>query len=158
MNDPPMRNSLVAAAAEYAKANPTPAASPSPSPSPSPAATPQPSPSPAPPAACLKDENSPECRVQKNLREIEKLGLPIGWGCRDSRALPECVRFSLDPREWALFKGHGWEWLLKFFGWVLTAAAVSLGAPFWFDLLNKFMVVRSTVKPHEKSPEEKSED
>jgi len=33
-----------------------------------------------------------------------------------------------------------------------------LGAPFWFDLLNKMMVIRSTVKPHEKSPEEASED
>jgi hypothetical protein len=33
-----------------------------------------------------------------------------------------------------------------------------LGAPFWFDLLNKVMVVRSTVKPHEKSPEESSDD
>jgi len=43
-------------------------------------------------------------------------------------------------------------------GWVMTALAISFGAPFWFDLLNKFMVVRSTVKPHEKSPEEGSED
>jgi hypothetical protein len=33
-----------------------------------------------------------------------------------------------------------------------------MGAPFWFDLLNKVMVIRSTVKPHEKSPEEASED
>jgi hypothetical protein len=43
-------------------------------------------------------------------------------------------------------------------GWLVTALAVSLGAPFWFDLLNKVMVIRSTVKPHEKSPEEASED
>jgi hypothetical protein len=43
-------------------------------------------------------------------------------------------------------------------GWLITALGVSLGAPFWFDLLNKFMVIRSTVKPHEKSPEEASED
>ena len=43
-------------------------------------------------------------------------------------------------------------------GWLLTALAASLGAPFWFDLLNKLMVVRSTVKPHEKSPEEASQD
>jgi hypothetical protein len=43
-------------------------------------------------------------------------------------------------------------------GWILTAIAVSLGAPFWFDLLNKFMVVRATVKPYEKSPAEGSED
>jgi hypothetical protein len=36
-------------------------------------------------------------------------------------------------------------------GWLLTALAVSLGAPFWFDLLNKLMVIRSTRKPDEKS-------
>jgi hypothetical protein len=41
-------------------------------------------------------------------------------------------------------------------GWVLTAIALSLGAPFWFDLLNKFMVIRSTIKPQEKSQTEKS--
>ena len=45
-----------------------------------------------------------------------------------------------------------WHWL----GWILTALAISLGAPFWFDLLNKFIVIRSAVKPHEKSPEESS--
>ena len=45
-----------------------------------------------------------------------------------------------------------------FLGWLLTALAVSMGAPFWFDLLNKFIVIRSTVKPKEKSPEEKSKD
>jgi len=43
-------------------------------------------------------------------------------------------------------------------GWLLTAGAISLGAPFWFDLLNKFMVIRSTVKPFEKSQPEGSED
>jgi hypothetical protein len=31
---------------------------------------------------------------------------------------------------------------LKFIGWLLTALAVSLGAPFWFDLLNKFIKLR----------------
>jgi hypothetical protein len=39
-------------------------------------------------------------------------------------------------------------------GWVMTALAISFGAPFWFDTLNKFMVVRSTVKPQEKSATE----
>ncbi len=43
-------------------------------------------------------------------------------------------------------------------GWLLTAFAVSFGAPFWFDLLNRLIVVRSTVKPHQKSPEESSVD
>jgi hypothetical protein len=40
----------------------------------------------------------------------------------------------------------------------VTILAISLGAPFWFDLLNKMMVIRSTVKPREKSREEGSED
>jgi hypothetical protein len=52
----------------------------------------------------------------------------------------------------------GLGWLQKVLGWLITGIAVSLGAPFWFDVLNKFMVVRSTVKPHEKSMEESSED
>ena len=50
------------------------------------------------------------------------------------------------------------DWLIVICGWLVTAFAVMLGAPFWFDVLNKFMVIRSTVKPHEKSPEEASED
>jgi hypothetical protein len=37
-------------------------------------------------------------------------------------------------------------------GWFLTAVAVSLGAPFWFDTLNRFMNVRSAgVSPDEKN-------
>jgi hypothetical protein len=43
-------------------------------------------------------------------------------------------------------------------GWLLTAIAMTLGAPFWFDTLNKFMVVRSTIKPEEKSGVEPSKD
>ncbi len=33
---------------------------------------------------------------------------------------------------------------LKLLGWLLTALAVSLGAPFWFDLLNKFIKLRES--------------
>jgi len=42
----------------------------------------------------------------------------------------------------------------KFFGLLLTALAITLGAPFWFDLLNKFILLRSSLKP----PEKKKED
>jgi hypothetical protein len=34
-------------------------------------------------------------------------------------------------------------------GWLITGFAVSLGAPFWFDLLSKFMNVRSSFKKEE---------
>ncbi len=33
-----------------------------------------------------------------------------------------------------------------FFGFLITAIAISLGAPFWFDLLNKFMKLRTSAK------------
>jgi hypothetical protein len=36
-------------------------------------------------------------------------------------------------------------------GWFLTGVAVSLGAPFWFDTLNRFMNIRATgTAPNEK--------
>jgi len=71
--------------------------------------------------------------------ELNALDLPIG-----------IERYSL-PRRPA-------DWVRMFGGILITAFAVTLGAPFWFDALNKMMVIRSTVKPHEKSPEESSED
>ncbi len=35
--------------------------------------------------------------------------------------------------------------LFSLLGWLITALALSLGAPFWFDLLNKLMKLRSSV-------------
>jgi len=99
------------------------------------------------------------CKPEKNLAEpasctqqrLTKLGLPIGW---DMEGL--CVPLVSDNcRILTNSRGMSWSSLP---GWLLTALAISLGAPFWFDLLNKIMVIRSTVKPHEKSPEEASED
>lgn len=91
----------------------------------------------------VNDPNVLTPNFDKNREQLDKLGLPIGW---------DNFTFLPSPFQW-------WEHLLlPFMGWLLKAAAISLGAPFWFDVLNKFMVIRSTVKPHEKSPEESSED
>ena len=35
-------------------------------------------------------------------------------------------------------------WLAHLMGWFLTAAAVSLGAPFWFDQLSRVAKLRGT--------------
>jgi hypothetical protein len=82
--------------------------------------------------------------VKKNYERIQKLGLPIGW----------------TKDEFSQVSGLDWVGVLglKLVGLLLTGLAVSLGAPFWFDVLNKFMVVRSTIKPHEKSLETPSKD
>lgn len=67
--------------------------------------------------------------------DVNNLGIPLGW------------RNGMPHNEYKL------EAVL---GWILTAIAISLGAPFWFDALNKIMVIRSTVKPTEKSKDEAS--
>lgn len=40
-----------------------------------------------------------------------------------------------------------------FFGFLITAIAISLGAPFWFDLLNKLMKLRTSIKQDTNSTE-----
>jgi hypothetical protein len=48
------------------------------------------------------------------------------------------------PWLWAIVPAH-------LLGWFLTAVAVSLGAPFWFDTLNRFMNIRAAgTAPNEK--------
>jgi hypothetical protein len=88
--------------------------------------------------AAATDSNYPSRKYADIENELSSLKLPIG-GTEQLQQLKEGPFQSL-------------------MGWLLTAIAASLGAPFWFDLLNKFMVVRSTVKPHQKSAEESSED
>jgi hypothetical protein len=39
---------------------------------------------------------------------------------------------------------HPWKNSLVWIGWLITTLAISLGAPFWFDLLNKFMSLRGS--------------
>lgn len=46
--------------------------------------------------------------------------------------------------------GWKWSWLTPL-GWLLTVLAISMGAPFWFDMLNKIMNIRFAGK----SPDEK---
>lgn len=79
-----------------------------------------------------------------NLLVNQELALPIGW-----------QKFELPTGEGRMFL---LSWVLLVAGWLATAFAATLGAPFWFDVMNKIMIIRSTVKPDEKSPEEASKD
>lgn len=52
----------------------------------------------------------------------------------------------------------GWSLIFKPIGWVWTALALSLGAPFWFDLLQKIMNIRGTgPKPETTEKKTKNE-
>ncbi|MFL5403890.1 MAG: hypothetical protein ACJ8BF_13845 [Gemmatimonadales bacterium] len=69
-------------------------------------------------------------RIDSALARIDSLaayGVPLGW--RDAT-----FAWSTVP------------------GWLLTALAISLGAPFWFDMLNKVMNVRAAGRAPEEKP------
>lgn len=71
-------------------------------------------------------------KVQKQTDELrtalESTGLKLGWG----------------PGEWShLCDGGFAKWGLKLLGLLLSALAVSLGAPFWFDVLKSLASIRS---------------
>ena len=81
---------------------------------------------------------TPSQWLETKVAGLEPIGLPIGWRPEDLRN-PSYLAAAIP-------------------GWLLTAFAVSLGAPFWFDLLNRVMIIRSTVKPREKSREQGPRD
>jgi hypothetical protein len=101
------------------------------------------------PATATADERDKAAtgRLEAAYRDVQTLGLPIGW-----------VTTSDTPDDPRLFPRDLYGWPLKLFGLLITGFAISQGAPFWFDLLNRFMVVRSTVKPNEKSEEQPSKE
>lgn len=93
------------------------------------------------------DPNVPPKNIEELRAEIQKLNLPIGWVKRDDpnalkgdpRAIPKDIR----------------DWAYKIFGILFTALAASQGAPFWFDLLNKFVDLRGVGKKPKNEKEKK---
>jgi hypothetical protein len=85
----------------------------------------------------MQDQNP-----SQDLAVLQSLALPLGY--------------STSNHDW--LNWFGTDGVIVLAGWLLTAIAMTLGAPFWFDMLNKFMVVRSTIKPREKSGVEASKD
>lgn len=79
-------------------------------------------------------------RLNESVREVEQFrsALGLGWMTDETeRTLP-------------------W-WLIKLAGLLLTAIAVTLGAPFWFDLLRKMLSLRQTSAEKEAPPHQASE-
>jgi len=76
-----------------------------------------------PPAPTLGQLGEQVKEIQGDLNEALKL--PLGWGD------------GLTPDSF-------WGWVIAFFGWIITAIALSLGAPFWFDLLTKVAALRGS--------------
>ena len=85
--------------------------------------------------------------------QLDKLDLPIGWyrpsqapGNESLATFRKANRLVLQTDDWLDTIGF------HIVGWLLTAFAASLGAPFWFDTLNKFMSIRAAGKAPEERP------
>ena len=63
---------------------------------------------------------------------------------------------SLDafPIGWRVAPSGALDWFKTLLGWLITTAAVSLGAPFWFDLLSRVANLRGSggQAPTRKTP------
>jgi hypothetical protein len=98
------------------------------------------------------------------LTQFDRMRVPLGWsgGWGAPKNAAENALITQRRAAAGLPAGGQFELWNEVFGPILglliTAFAATLGAPFWFDVLNKIMVIRATVKPHQKSPEEASED
>lgn len=95
----------------------------------------------------------PDVNARTDLSMFQTLSLPIGWTKAKLPWMEEHFQGGSYSQSFSKF-----SLLSTLVGWFLTALAMTLGAPFWFDTLNQFMVVRSTVKPKEKSGVEASKD
>lgn len=105
----------------------------------------------AAPPLC-QDLKASGCREQlgRQLALVQSLGLPLGW---TELGLPACLPplgdaagsspAACSERE-AFLSGLLFI-VAKVFGLLLTALATTLGAPFWFDLLNRLVQTRGMV-------------
>ncbi len=62
------------------------------------------------------------------------------------------------PLGWEEFPSESREWVSKIFGLFITALAVSMGAPFWFDMLKKVVNVRAGSLSPEDIEKQKKKD
>lgn len=75
--------------------------------------------------------------LSDSVSNVKKLGLPIGWTFDKAAA-----GYRSDPRRWP--GNHPGALFAKLLGLAFTTGALSLGAPFWFDVLNKVARLRSS--------------
>jgi len=111
---------------------------------------------------CASAPDSDLSCERRQLGVLQDLSLPVGWhpgrAVADCRAGNDGAACGWSPGAWL-----SWAWdslraagvagvLLRLFGWLLTAAAVSFGAPFWFDALSKLGSLRTAGRRPDPAP------
>ncbi|OQX17031.1 MAG: hypothetical protein BWK76_10830 [Desulfobulbaceae bacterium A2] len=86
--------------------------------------------------------------AKSELRQLARAGLPLGYSCLAPKPVPgtglqnraDWYRACVQETRTTL-KADGLS--RKILGWLLTAAATCLGAPFWFDAMKRLINLRS---------------
>jgi hypothetical protein len=97
---------------------------------------------PAPPPAAGRADQGLEERLKgtaKALQDFENERIPFGW----------------DVPETAAYSAFG-AWTVP--GWLITAGAVALGAPFWFGLLQSLVNIRNAGPKPKRSDDPSAKD
>jgi len=82
---------------------------------------------------CRGDVHRETLSESPNIPNASNLGIPSAEDSK--RAISSLIDTCPIPE-------NATETLVLVFGWLITALAISLGAPFWFDLLSKLVAVR----------------
>jgi hypothetical protein len=72
------------------------------------------------------------------MTQLDRAQLGFGWSAADAQGV------WVDPQLGSVLR--------KLLGLLITAVALSLGAPFWFDVLNKIVNIRSTGRAPDERP------
>jgi hypothetical protein len=95
---------------------------------------------------------------------LSDIALPIGWECtnlQEQLSVKDIKKYSCNPEETVGKKPSLLDVFSSpkvIFGWIISGAAISMGASFWFDLLGKIINVRNTgSRPKSSSKTEETE-
>lgn len=118
------------------------------------------------------DDQDAEKKVRERvetMRQVMAVGVPIGWleSTEEWNRAREAAEQHRRPppfpasEDGSIFVRSGiwlgrWGEVILFHlaGWAVTILAVSLGAPFWFDTLNRIINIRAAGKAPEDRPKE----
>jgi len=108
---------------------------------------------------CKDNEGQQAClaNLESELSVVAQAGLPLGWAKVSACAAPNTSCSWWEQRGIISPTGNrAWQLVLLVFGFLLTVVALTPGARFWFDLLGKLGVLRSTgPKPPPPAPSAK---
>jgi hypothetical protein len=88
----------------------------------------------------LKEGEKAKVQLDRIEARLNEMKFPLGWHVKQTYNWIDGMHEYLEAIEMVNF--------MNVIGWIITAFAVSLGAPFWFDTLGKIINIRNAgVKP-----------